>query len=186
MRAAGFGFGIKDYQICFIPLSHNLICMDRQSIRGAFSSRKGDFLDVMLVLIGVLLIGIGVLGASPIESLILMVGLLLGLFLIMTGVMRHYDWFPDKILSKNGLGTLLMCISPFLLVSSASLVFFADFDWAHSRLLPVEIGHGRIDPNWYIVEVPLVRIYVPLAALLMLVSIAVFLVGLLLKVLDNF
>jgi len=154
---------------------------EREDILGFLKNSVG----IILVLAGLLLIVFGLLNLTSTGSLLFAFGLFFGLMLIIGGLIVHFDWFPSNIRSKDGFGSLLMCISPFLIASGLVCFFITQPNWSAAVVLPQSI-RGRILPGQWIIEVPYVRVYLWLAILLPITGTLAFAVGFFLRVLDNF
>jgi hypothetical protein len=104
----------------------------------------------------------------------------------MSGLIVHFDWLPTNIRSKDGMGSILICLSPFLLASGLICLFIALPDWNAASFVAETVARGRVKPGAWIVEVPYVRIYLWLALLLPASGVIAFASGLFLRILDNF
>lgn len=147
-----------------------------------------DSLGKILVAVGFLSFVIGVLNTSKMGSLVFAVGLFLGVCLMVIGLAINFELFKVKIRSREGTGTILMCIAPLIIVSGVIALFFAEYNWAGRYLMPTQrrgyiVKDGSI---LAIVIVPLARRYLWLFKPLIVAGAILFAVGVLLKLSDNF
>jgi len=141
---------------------------------------------MILTIAGLLLMAFGLLNLTMVGSLLFAVGLLFGLMLVISGIILHFDWLPTNIRSKDGMGSLLICLSPFLLASGLICFFVALPDVNAASFIQQTVARGRLKPDAYILQVPYVRIYLWLALLLPASGVIAFVTGLFLRILDDF
>jgi len=154
--------------------------LDRYSIIDFLKAVLGQ----ILIIAGIFFIGVGLLFSSLMGSLVFAAGLFLGVLLIVVGVVIYLELFRINLRSWDGLGTILMCIAPLLIVTGFIFLFFTQPDFTRAYWMPIA-PHGRIIPNQWILTVPLARIYMWFTIPLLIIGAVTFVVGFFLKVLDN-
>jgi len=155
--------------------------LNKDSVVDFFQEAMGR----ILIAIGVLFVGGGLLFASSRGSLPFALGLFLGVLFIVVGFGIQAEVFSVNFLSKDGIGTLLILISPLLIVSGFIFMFFSEPDWSQQMLIPKMVGLHLVPGRWVLI-VPLARIYIWLTMPLLIAGALSFAAGLLLKVFDNY
>jgi len=85
----------------------------------------GGVVDKVFVLIGFSLLIFAVSSFSQAYQWEFALGLPLGVFLIMVGIVLHFEVFTLKIPSREGYGTILLCVSVLFMAGAVIAAFFA-------------------------------------------------------------
>jgi hypothetical protein len=135
--------------------------------------RVGTF----MFFIGVIMLIFGLLFLTPLGSIISACNIFVGITLSVFGLLIRLGFFYGKLLSLNGLGTLLICLSVVLFALSLSLMQFVKFD-IHN-IVPL-IFRGAV--IGYKLATEYERIYVHLCSTLLRFALLFFIVGVIIKI----
>ena len=142
---------------------------------GAVAEFLHNIIDRIMVLAGIFFLIIAVLEFSPAYQWFTVASFLFGGFLIVSGIALHFESFTLKVPSREGWGTILMCVSVLCMSGAIMVALFAVAGKAY--LLPTSFRRGAD----YILLVELVRPTLWLAPILLWGGVGLFLFGLALK-----
>ena len=134
-----------------------------------------NIIDRIIVLAGIFLLIIAILQFSPAYQWFTVASFLFGVFLIVFGVALHFESFTLKVPSKEGWGTILMCVSVLCMSTAIMVALFAVAGGAY--ILPTSFRRGAES----IVVIQLVRPILWLAPILLWGGVGLLLIGLALK-----
>lgn len=129
----------------------------------------------IMVLAGFLFLVISVLLFTPMYQWLFAVSFFLGVFLIIFGIALHFESFTLKVPSREGWGTILICVSAFCIASALIVALFAVVGETH--ILPTSFRRGAEN----IILISLARPNAWLAPILIWAGVGFFVFGLLLK-----
>lgn len=146
-----------------------------------------DSFGKALIFVGISSAVIGLLFVSAMGTLVSALGLFLGVLFIDAGFAVQFELFNAELRSKEGLGNILLCISPLLIAGGAISLLFAVPDYSHAYMLPpTRMGWVEGFKGWVVVVAPLVRVYLWMAIPLAVAGVVLFVVGFLFRLYDVF
>lgn len=134
-----------------------------------------DVKDRIMAVVGFVFVIIAVLQFSPMYQLFSVASFLFGVFLIIFGVALHFESLTLKVPSREGWGTIMICVSAFCIASAAMFALFAVVD--KLLILPTSFRRGADN----IMVITLARPYAWLAQILIWAGVGLFVFGLVLK-----
>jgi len=84
-----------------------------------------DAIDKLMLVAGFFLLIIAVFLFSPIYQWVSAVSFLFGVLLIVVGTILHFESFSLKVPSREGWGTILICVSTVFMASAVIVFLFA-------------------------------------------------------------
>lgn len=142
---------------------------------GAVLGFLHDIVDRIMVLAGIFFLIIAILQFSPAYQWFTVASFLFGVFLIVFGTALHFESFTLKVPSREGWGTILICVSVLCMSTAMMVALFAVAGKAH--ILPTSFRRGAEN----IIVIELVRPTLWLAPILLWGGVGLLLFGLALK-----
>jgi len=132
-------------------------------------------MDKILLVAGFFLLIVAIVLFSPIYQWFSAASFLFGVLLIVVGTILHFESFTLKVPSREGWGTILICVSAVFLATAVIVTFFAEPGSVH--MLPTSWKPG----GEYIILISLTRPVAWLAPILAWSGIGLLVFGVTLK-----
>lgn len=112
------------------------MCVDFRTVLESL----GDVAGRLMVAAGIFLVIFAVLQFTPAYQWFSFASFLFGVFLIVTGIAVHFESFRVKVPSKEGWGTILMCLSVLCIAAAVTFLFYAEVGRAY--IMPTSFRRG--------------------------------------------